>query len=100
MAFIQSQGNQQGNNLSLRTLCEQIVEIQEKKQDGYSTSPIDELPLPVWLAQVQIKATRAKYATSVEKMRDELIDTAVYALLCILKLNKDSCVLKLNQEKQ
>lgn len=67
-------------------VCGELVQLHEGKQSGYSKSPIEELPLDVWLAQVQVKATRAKYATGTDKMLDELRDTAVYAILCILKL--------------
>lgn len=67
-------------------ICNELVELHSTKQMGYSKSPIEELPTDVWLAQVQVKATRAKYATSEDKRIDELRDTAVYAILCMLKM--------------
>lgn len=71
---------------SFTGIVNQIVELQSGKQKGYRVSPIDELPIDVWLAQIQIKATRAKYATNEDKCIDELIDTAVYSILAIEKI--------------
>ena len=72
--------------LTFRSICEKIITLQESKGTGYKVSPFNELPVDVWLAQIQIKATRAKYATSEEKQLDELQDTAVYCLLTMMKL--------------
>lgn len=74
--------------VTFKSLCDELAQLQADKQTGYNKSPIDELPLDVWLAQVQIKATRAKYATTRDKLYDELRDTAVYALLCMQKMSE------------
>lgn len=66
--------------------AKELIEIHRKKQDGYLLAPLDELPVPVWLAQIQIKATRAKYASERAKLVEELKDTAVYCLLLLEKL--------------
>ncbi len=44
---------------------------------------IEELPVDMWLSQVVIKATRAKYAVKDAKRVDELFDTAVYCLMTL-----------------
>jgi hypothetical protein len=74
------------SDVTFKSICDMLVEMQQGKQTGYRVSPINELPLDVWLAQVQIKATRAKYATSEDKLLDELRDTAVYSILAMLKI--------------
>lgn len=74
------------SDMTFEHVCRQLVEMQKGKGTGYKNSPLNELPLDVWLAQIQIKATRAKYATTEEKMLDELRDTATYSILAILKM--------------
>jgi hypothetical protein len=67
-------------------ICDAIKKTHTDKQGTYSSEPVAELPLDVWLAQTQIKATRAKYAVDLDKRIDELIDTAVYAILSLEKI--------------
>lgn len=90
MAFDKTtdQSTSADSKTAFKNLCDEIAQLQADKQSGYLMSPIDELPIEVWLAQVQIKATRAKYAATRDKRYDELRDTAVYALLCMLKMSE------------
>lgn len=88
MAFNkETQESDTQSSLTFEAVCRQLVEMQKDKGSQYEVSPISELPLDVWLAQIQIKATRAKYATTDEKMLDELRDTATYSILAILKMH-------------
>ena len=75
------------DNASFDDICKTIMETHASKQSSYSSEPVAELPLDVWLAQIQIKATRAKYAVNTEKVIDELVDTAVYAILALEKMH-------------
>jgi hypothetical protein len=67
-------------------ICDAIKKTHTDKQGTYASEPVAELPIEVWLAQTQIKATRAKYALDEDKRVDELIDTAVYAILTLEKI--------------
>ena len=87
MAFQKDEQTVEKTSVTFKSLCDELAQLQIDKQTGYSKSPIDELPLDVWLAQVQIKATQAKYATTRDKLYDELRDTAIYALLCMQKMS-------------
>jgi hypothetical protein len=62
--------------------------LHDSKQDGYGTSPIDELSVSAWKYQIQIKATRALRSTNEGKLKEELLDTATYCLLLLEKLSK------------
>jgi hypothetical protein len=90
MAFKKEESEEINDTWSFAGIVERMVELQANKQSGYSTNPIDELPLDVWLAQIQIKATRAKYAMNEAKCIDELIDTAVYSILAVSKIAKEN----------
>lgn len=64
----------------------QLQKMTERLQSagpGYTTDVICLHSLDDWLVQIHIKATRARYAYSVEKVRDELIDTANYCALAL-----------------
>lgn len=88
MAFNkETQESDTQSSLTFEAVCRQLVEMQKDKGSQYEVSPISELPLDVWLAQIQIKATRAKYATTEAKMLDELRDTIVYSVLTIMKIH-------------
>lgn len=76
----------EGTTTAFESICQDIIKMQAGKGSGYKQSPLNELPLDVWLAQIQIKATRAKYSTSEEKMLDELKDTATYCILTMMKI--------------
>jgi len=65
------------------------MDMHDRKQPGYTYSPLDELPSEAWTRQIQIKATRAVYATTPEKLYEELIDTAVYCILLLEKMAKE-----------
>lgn len=50
---------------------------------GYTTDVIGLHALDDWLIQIHIKATRARYASTIEKVVDELRDTANYCALAL-----------------
>ncbi|MDD4471760.1 MAG: hypothetical protein PHT97_11455, partial [Methanoculleus sp.] len=64
-------------------LCDRIKTLHAQKGTTYTKNVIEELPVDMWLSQVVIKATRAKYAVKDAKRVDELFDTAVYCLMTL-----------------
>jgi hypothetical protein len=70
-------------------ICKDIMNLHTERNDKYSSSPVDELSISAWKYQIQIKATRALRATSPEKLKDELLDTAVYCILLLEKMEKE-----------
>ena len=70
-------------------ICNEIMETHKTKNDQYSSSPVDELSTSAWKYQIQIKATRALRANTPEKLKDELMDTAVYCILLLEKMRKE-----------
>jgi hypothetical protein len=50
---------------------------------GYTADVIVMHSLEDWMVQISIKATRARYACSITKAKDELIDTANYCALAL-----------------
>lgn len=71
---------------------EQLIEIAKTHRERnaqYRVSPVKILPLEFWLAQVTIKGMRAYQATTPTKMKDELIDTAVYAVMILEQLKSE-----------
>lgn len=69
-------------------LCDRIKDLHAQKGTTYTKNVIEELPVDMWLSQVVIKATRAKYAVKDAKRVDELFDTAVYCLLVLEEMGK------------
>ena len=55
---------------------------------GYTTDVIALHSLEDWMTQITIKATRARYARTVDKTRDELVDTANYCALALSLLEE------------
>ena len=70
-------------------ICREIMETHRTKNDQYASSPVDELSVSAWKYQIQIKATRALRANTPEKLKDELLDTAVYCILLLEKMRKE-----------
>jgi hypothetical protein len=50
---------------------------------GYTGDVIAMHSLEDWMTQISIKSTRARYAKSIDKAEDELIDTANYCALAL-----------------
>lgn len=73
-------------NDTFSQLCDKIKTLHDQKGTTYTKNVIEELPVDMWLSQVVIKATRAKYAVKDAKRVDELFDTAVYCLLALEKM--------------
>jgi hypothetical protein len=71
---------------TFESLCAEIVKLHKNKNGQYRNSPMNILPASYWLNQIAIKAIRAEQATSDEKVIEELTDTAVYALMTILRI--------------
>lgn len=69
-------------------IIDRIKALHTNRDPGYKESPIDTLPVESWLHQIRIKAERALQATTTEKMKDELYDTANYCILLLEKLEK------------
>lgn len=70
-------------------ICRDIMKMHSIKNDQYASSPVDELSISAWKYQIQIKATRALRANTPEKLKDELLDTAVYCILLLEKMRKE-----------
>jgi len=70
-------------NTTFDQLCDRIKTLHAQKGTTYTKNVIEELPVDMWLSQVVIKATRAKYAVKDAKRVDELFDTAVYCLMTL-----------------
>ena len=67
-------------------LCDRIKDLHVQKGTTYTKNVVEELPVDMWLSQIVIKATRAKYAVRDAKRVDELFDTAVYCLMTLEKM--------------
>ncbi len=74
------------SNAMKRAASREVLNKMEAKGGEYHEEPIDEFDMDLILAQIQIKATRARRAIKTKKLRDELIDTAVYSILALAKI--------------
>lgn len=72
--------------LTFKDICDELVELQNSKGQGYKNSPMNILPPEYWLSQIVIKAMRAEQSTNVDKTIEELKDNIVYSVLMILRL--------------
>ncbi len=73
-------------NAMKRAASKEVLNKMDSKGSEYDGEPIDEFELELVLAQIQIKATRARKALKTKKIKDELIDTAVYSILALAKI--------------
>ena len=68
----------------------EIVRTHRERNSQYMQSPLTILPMEDWLTQVAIKGVRAQQAIPVAKIRDELIDVAVYAIMALEQIDLQS----------
>ncbi len=80
--------------MKITEILDAIKEMQQMKGKGYTQDVIPLLPYEAWETQIQIKVTRMKYASNVDKKVDELFDTIVYSLLLLERMSEDGVPLK------
>jgi hypothetical protein len=68
---------------------EEISNLMDKKGGEYESSVINDLPTSFWLHQIVIKAHRALRRKTTSQRREELMDTAVYCILTIDKMDAE-----------
>lgn len=74
------------SNAMKRAASREVLNKMEAKGGEYHEEPVDEFDMDLILAQIQIKATRARRAIRTKKLKDELVDTAVYSILALAKI--------------
>lgn len=74
------------SNAMKRAASREVLNKMDAKGGEYHEEPVDEFDMDLLLAQIQIKATRARRAIKTKKLKDELIDTAVYCILALAKI--------------
>lgn len=65
----------------------EMIRLHRERNAHYKTSPLQYLPIRMWLSQIAIKAVRAYEATTMQKLRDELLDTAVYVFMVLEQID-------------
>jgi len=75
-----------------KSILEKIRQIIDLKNKQYTEDPIETLSLDDLLTQIKIKAVRAQLTNQndIEKLLDEMFDTAIYDILAIAKVIKSN----------
>ena len=72
--------------ISFKSICDELATMHGSKNGRYKDSPLNILPVPYWTAQLSVKAVRADQDVEDTDRMDDLLDTAVYAIMVILKM--------------
>lgn len=65
-----------------------IAELHRERNSQYITSPLEILPVEMWLSQIAIKGMRAYQAIHTGKVIDELNDNVVYSIMALEQIEK------------
>lgn len=65
-----------------------IAALHRERNSQYMTSPLDILPVEMWLNQIAIKGMRACQAIHTVKIVDELKDNIVYSVMTLEQIEK------------
>ena len=65
-----------------------IARLHRERNSQYLTSPLEILPIEMWLSQIAIKGMRAYQAIHTGKIVDELNDNIVYSIMTLVQIKK------------
>jgi hypothetical protein len=65
-----------------------IAQLHRERNSQYMTSPLEILPVEMWLSQIAIKGMRAYQAIHTGKIVDELNDNIVYSIMTLEQIEK------------